>query len=67
MGKCPLDGKRCYIKDPYVRMATCFIGEEKPKKCRHGEFYHDTWCPAFKDKKNRLKSHRLARGKNGKE
>jgi len=50
--KCPLDGKRCYVKDPYVKdVVYSFVGDEKPKVCRHGKFYSDTWCPAYGKRK----------------
>lgn len=50
--KCPIDGKRCYVKDPYKKgVVLNFIDDELPKKCRHGEFYSDTVCPAWRDKK----------------
>ena len=47
--KCPLDGKRCYVKDPHTKDA---LIRDLPCKCRHGEFYlGEQDCPAYRKKK----------------
>lgn len=49
--KCPLDGKRCYVHDPYIEHAT--IRKEKPCRCRHGLFYRgEQDCPAERKMKD---------------
>jgi len=42
---CPLDGKRCYVKDPYKNDPSLRLIGNEPLRCRHGEFWDK--CPAW--------------------